>query len=495
MSTHASVLTAATTLVDWAHARRRRWTDEPLPKPQVREVLNVRDVLKARQVPEVSKVPTVPEVPEVSNVPWVPEVPEVPEVLWVSEEPEVLEVPPVPGVREVWEAAGVLGLSETPVPDVAPAIQNTQVLSLAADITLPRAADADVFANIDVDAAPRAKWADAVSRLKLALLSRARSTDESEETPGTLRSALLRTGRLIASGLERLRPLGEPSLRWLTRGAALVSTTAVLMLFMVHRADLFSGFDRAALVSRFEQIDLSRIDLSSHLDRVKQKVTAAANAAATRPAPPPPPPLPRGIGQLTIASSNDDPMVFVDGKARGKAPVTVLLPAGSHRVLLRSAKGSIERTIRVDSGESSAIDESIFPGWVAVSAAVDLTLRENGRTLKRDERGWAILSPGPHEIHLDNDQLGIHETRKVVVTPGDTTRLSLAPQNSTLSIATNEPAEIWIDGTSVGEAPLTDAPMTLGVHDVRIRSAAHERWLRVRVTLHPVQMNVDLTAE
>jgi hypothetical protein len=163
--------------------------------------------------------------------------------------------------------------------------------------------------------------------------------------------------------------------------------------------------------------------------------------------------------------------------------------------MLRSAKGSVERTIHVDAGESSEIDESIFPGWVAVSAAVDLTLSENGRTLKRDERGWAILSPGPHDIHLDNDQLGIHETRKVVVTPGDTTRLSLAPQTSTLSIAANEPAEVWIDGTSVGEAPIAEAQLTLGMHDVRVRSAAHERWLRVRVTLHPVQLNVDMTAE
>ena len=220
-----------------------------------------------------------------------------------------------------------------------------------------------------------------------------------------------------------------------------------------------------------------------------------AAAAAGRPAPPPVPALPYGSGQVTIASSNDNPIVIVDGKSRGKAPVTVILPAGTHRVLLRGTKGSIERTIRVEAGESSELDESIFPGWVAVSAAVDLTLSENGRTLKRDERGWAILSPGPHEIHLDNEQLGIHETRKLVVMPGDTTRLSLAPQNSTLSITTNEPAEIWIDGTSVGEAPLTDAPMTLGMHDVRVRNAAHERWLRVRVTLHPAQMNVDLTAE
>jgi hypothetical protein len=115
--------------------------------------------------------------------------------------------------------------------------------------------------------------------------------------------------------------------------------------------------------------------------------------------------------------------------------------------------------------------------------------------LKRDERGWAILPPGPHDIHLDNELLGIHEARHVVVMPGDAARVSLAPASSTLSITTNEPAEVWLDGTSVGEAPIVDAPMKLGMHDVRVRNAEHERWLRVRVTVQPTQLNVDLTAE
>jgi hypothetical protein len=483
-------MTAATTLVEWAHTRRRRWTDESLPKPEVR---------KGREVQELREVLEVQEVPGVLEVPGIPEVPEVLEVL------EGLEILPAPGVPEVWEVPGVLGLAQTPAPDALPSFENSEVLSLAADIT-PWHADAtanvsDISASLDV--APRSKWTDVLSRVnwksfvprvKWPAMSRGRSTDAPERAGGFLSAAgaaARKTWTLIVSILERVRPLGEPSVRWLARGAALVSTTAVLMLLMVHRADLFSGFDGAALVSRFQQIDLSKIDLSSHLDRVKQKVTEAT----TPPAPPPPPPLPHGMGRLTISSSDDTPLVFVDGKPRGKAPVTVILVAGNHRLLLRSAKGSIEKTVRVDAGESSEMDESIFPGWVAVSAAVDLTLSENGRALKKDERGWAILAPGPHEIHLDNEPLGIHETRRVVVTPGDATRLSLAPQNSTLSISTNEPAEIWIDGTSVGEAPISDAPMTLGWHDVRVRSAAHEKWLRVRVTSRPAEMKVDLTAE
>ena len=162
---------------------------------------------------------------------------------------------------------------------------------------------------------------------------------------------------------------------------------------------------------------------------------------------------------------------------------------------MRGPKGSVERTVHVEAAETAELNEEIYPGWVAVSSAVDLAFSENGRTLKRDERGWAILTPGPHDIRLDNDLLGIHESRHVVVTPGDATRISLAPPASTLSITTSESAEVWVDGTSLGEAPVVDAPMKLGMHDVRVRSASHERWVRVRVTTQPAELKVDLSGE
>jgi len=282
-------------------------------------------------------------------------------------------------------------------------------------------------------------------------------------------------GRVGVGALEDVGPWSDVALWCLTRGAALVSTASVLMLLTLHRADFMP-----------------------HWNRLTQTVAGgvAAAAAATRPAPPPPPvPLPAGSGRLVIASSDGSPQVVIDGKPRGLAPVTVILPAGTHRLLVRGVKGSVERTVRLEAGETMDINEEIYPGFVAVSSAVDLTFSENGKSLKRDERGWAILPPGPHDIRLDNNQLGIHETRHVVVTPGDATRISLAPPASTLSIAANEPAEVWVDGTSLGELPVTDAPMKIGMHDVRVRSASHEKWLRVRVTTQPAQLNVDLTAE
>src|SRR5262249_38975306 len=153
------------------HARRRRWTDEPLARPEVR---SVREVQEVRQVLDTL---------------WVPEIPvsEAPEV------PEPFEIPPAPGVREIWEASGVLGVAETPEPDAVPSFQNTEVLSLAADITPWPAADSRVAAPVPehVDEAPRAKWTAFIARLNftsllprlrwpVALSRRERSTDATE---------------------------------------------------------------------------------------------------------------------------------------------------------------------------------------------------------------------------------------------------------------------------------------------------------------------------
>ncbi len=275
-------------------------------------------------------------------------------------------------------------------------------------------------------------------------------------------------GDATASALERSGAVRDAAIRWLMRGAALASTMSVLMVVGLHRGGLTARWDRVAAM-----------------------VMAAANRPEDQPAPAQP--LPSGSGRLLVTCSNGAAQVLVDGTPHGMAPVTIDLPDGPHRVLLRSEKGSVERVVRVQAGEPVEVSEAIFPGWLAVISPIELTLSENSRALKRDERGWAILAPGPHDVHLDNASLGVHETRHVVVTPGDTTRISLAPDASTISLTTNEPADVWIDGTAFGQTPLVDQPIALGVHDIRVRGAAHERWLRVRATVQPVVVNVDLT--
>jgi hypothetical protein len=289
---------------------------------------------------------------------------------------------------------------------------------------------------------------------------------------------------LLVAIVDRLEVMREPALRWLTRGAALVSTASVAGLIVINRGELFTRLDA-----------INRGELVTRLDHVSSMVVAAAATGRPRHEPAPVLTLPEGVGRLTVTTGDTEATVLIDGTASGTTPLTMNLPAGPHRILLRSPEGSVERAIRIQSGESSEINEPIYPGWVALTAAVDVTLSEGGKPLKRDDRGWAILPPGTHDIQLDNRVLGVHEVRRVVVTPGGTTRLSFAAHTSTISLTTNEVAEVWIDGQTYGQTPLVDQPIAIGLHDVRLRSAAHERWLRIRATVQPVQVNVDLTAD
>jgi hypothetical protein len=51
---------------------------------------------------------------------------------------------------------------------------------------------------------------------------------------------------------------------------------------------------------------------------------------------------------------------------------------------------------------------------------------------------------------------------------------------------------VVIDGTRVGETPLTDHPVALGTRDIIVRNApGTERLLTITVTVKPVQVDVD----
>ena len=490
MAASASVLTAATTLVEWAHQRRRRWTDEPLLVEPRTRIAEARQSHAIQQVPEVPEVLAVPEVSRVYDVPDVHEPPETPvfftehtpaqdvtplqsfaESLELSQGTEAALLPDVPEVHE-----HVLEFQE--IPEVSQASDAVEFLEPLAAATVDLSAPAhsgSPFAStaVHTDPAESEPSADAPasrrSGIGAGVLGVLRSSGSHALSLGkVMLHAGGKVGDVAGAALEGIGPWNDVALWCLTRGAALVSTASVVMLLTMHRSDLFSRWNRLT-------------------------ESVAAAAAATRPQPPPPLIFPAGSGRLIVTSSEENPQVVIDGKAFGPAPVKLFLTAGPHKLLVRGPKGSVERTVHVEAGETAELNEEIYPGWVAVASAVDLMFSENGRALKRDERGWAILPPGPHDIRLDNDLLGIHESRHVMITPGDATRISLAPPASTLSITTSEPAEVWIDGTSVGEAPIADAPMKLGMHDVRVRSTSHERWLRVRVTTQPAELNVNLS--
>jgi len=199
-------------------------------------------------------------------------------------------------------------------------------------------------------------------------------------------------------------------------------------------------------------------------------------------------------GRLVVTSASEVAQVLVDGKVRGITPLTLDgLGAGKHVILIQNSNGSVEQTVTVGPNETARLEQSIYPGWVAIVAPIDLTISEGTRSLRPDDRGQVILPPGPHELQFSNRALGYQELRHVDVRPGETTHLSVAPPTSRATFTATAPAEVWLDGKPIGLTPLIDQPVEVGTHHVRMKSGSQERQFTITATMTPLTFNADFS--
>ncbi len=199
------------------------------------------------------------------------------------------------------------------------------------------------------------------------------------------------------------------------------------------------------------------------------------------------------VGRLQVNTEPSGAHVLVDNVSRGVTPLTLDdVPLGVHTVVLESSGGSIKRSVTIRSDEPASMTETIYPGWLKVFAPFDITISEGSKVLRLDDREQVMLPAGPHDVRFENRAFAYQETRHIEIQPGITTPLSLVAPHSTLTLTTSAPAEVLIDGVSVGQTPLTDYSIQLGTRDVQIKSAAGDKRLSIPVTTKPVVMDIDL---
>src|SRR5262249_54192217 len=154
--------------------------------------------------------------------------------------------------------------------------------------------------------------------------------------------------------------------------------------------------------------------------------------------------------------------------------------------------GTIERSVTVTGDAVTEVDESIFSGFVTIYSPFEVAVTEGGRALRPDDRNEIMLPPGRHDLRLTNRGLGFEEVRHVDLKPGQRATISIGPQRSTISVTATDPGELWVDGTRIGDTPVTDAPLDIGTHVVVVRRAAGgERRFTITATVKPVVLHVD----
>lgn len=200
------------------------------------------------------------------------------------------------------------------------------------------------------------------------------------------------------------------------------------------------------------------------------------------------------VGRLLVNSDPAGAHILVDNVSRGVTPLTLDdVPLGVHTVVFESGGGSIKRSVTIKGEEQASLSETIYPGWLKVFAPFDITISEGSKVLRMDDRDQVMLPAGAHDIRFENRALGYQEMRHVEIRPGTTAPLSIVPPQSTLTLRTSAPADVLIDGVSVGETPLTDHVIQLGTRDILLKSAAGFRRLSIVVTVKPVVLNIDLS--
>ena len=210
-------------------------------------------------------------------------------------------------------------------------------------------------------------------------------------------------------------------------------------------------------------------------------------------------------GALRIHTEPSKLPVFVDGVERGVSPLTVeKIEPGDHDVTVRTERGALRRTVKVQPREtvSLIISSAIAPvdpaavsaGWLTVTASVPLQLREGGKVIGSTDSDRVMLAAGDHDLELLNDALGFRAQRKVHVNAGKTTTTRIDLPNGTMSLNASPWAEVFVDGERIGETPIGNLSRPIGRHEVIFRHPElGERREIVTVTVQqPARLGVDL---
>jgi len=285
-------------------------------------------------------------------------------------------------------------------------------------------------------------------------------------------AAVTRTGPSVAArAAARARALGAPVLQRLPRVAAMTALVA-------------AGSAGGVIGGRY---------LLNAIATYRTRIAVVERPAA-RPQLPPAAPQ-KATGGLQVSSTPPGAQVLLDGKVRGVTPLTLTdVSVGRHTIELTSAAGTVQRTVTVATGKTSDVDESIFSGWLALYSPFEVVVTEGGRTLRFDDRSQTMLPPGRHELRIVNRALGYEAVERLELKPGEMARLSIKPPPSPVTVTATEPAEVWLDGARIGDAPVNAMPVSLGTHEIVVRRASGgERRLTVTVTVNPLTLNVDFS--
>jgi hypothetical protein len=182
------------------------------------------------------------------------------------------------------------------------------------------------------------------------------------------------------------------------------------------------------------------------------------------------------LGRMSIVTDPPGARVQIDGRYRGVSPLTVSdLSVSDHNVAVSGETGSAERIVSVESNATSSVVFSLakvaspVAGWVQLTAPFDVQVREADSVIAVGRSTKIMLTAGNHTIFLSNEALQYRDTRQIQVVGGKTTAIQIDPPKVAISANARPWADVIIDGTNIGQTPISNVLVAIGEHDVIFR--------------------------
>jgi hypothetical protein len=206
-------------------------------------------------------------------------------------------------------------------------------------------------------------------------------------------------------------------------------------------------------------------------------------------------------GSLSITSDPAGSVVTVDGTSRGQTPLTIRdLTPGRHDVLVKSATTTYQRSVQVEAGATASLVVGGAPsatpawGWITLKTPFPVQVQEAGRVVGTSEIERIMLSPGNHELDFVADQLGFRQSAEVRILAGRAAPVSLTIPRVAMNINALPWAEVFVDGTRIGDTPLANVMQPIGEHEIVFRHPQlGEKRQMARLTLRDsLRISVDM---
>ena len=199
-----------------------------------------------------------------------------------------------------------------------------------------------------------------------------------------------------------------------------------------------------------------------------------------------------GLGMLVFAQAG-----YIAYLLYAPAPAIVIpapQPPRPAIALPNAAEVQIPPAVPVQALPPVVAPVPVRSGGVRLISQVEMQLLDGDRILGSSADGPIIVSAGRHEFDLVNSTLGYRSRQVVNVKPGEVLSVAIPHPEGRLSVNAVPWADVWIDGTHIGETPLANIAVPIGQHDVSFRHPTLGEQRRTAIVRFdvPTRLSADL---